>query len=492
MYDIFISHSSKDKQQFVCPLANELTKAKVKVWLDQDKIEYGDELKTSIISGIHNSLIFVIIISENYFSSNWSSLELGVLQNECDYKRCVPIIFEGCKQLVAEKYPFLLQYKYIILKNNINEIADTLINLVNNIRRESSFYNLEKTDLKMLAKELRSYNHFKLDEIAINVSIIVKDLEKSCYSALKTAVYVCKLILESVARKENIYIDNTDVFETINRAKFLNENLEAHFQYIYSLQKELSNRVNTNTLTQSELYLFELSLYSIIDWYRLSYYKKPILNMKGLYSVCPQDITEDDINEIYNIETFSLPPALIASTQITKEWYDYNPFTIIGARDKETQKLVGFIHTIPVTDEYYEQIRSGNFDDTKISLDNIRQYDMQGFYKLYLSSFCIHPKYNATQAFGLIYTEFIDFLLALATERGIFISHIIADGATQKGATLCKHIGMQKVQNSIHDTTIYEAILLPPALNTIRLENKPGLLLMKYYQNKYEEYKEIF
>lgn len=474
------------------PLADELTKKNVSVWLDRDKIEYGDEVKNSIISGIHNSLIFVVVISRNYFLSNWCSLELGILQNESDCPRCVPVIFEDCKQVVTEKYPFLLEHKYIIYENNINDILDALVNLVNNTRQESCFYNLEKTDLKKMARELRSYNCFKLDKIAIDLTTLVKNLEKNIFCALRDAVDICKMILENVAQKENIYIGNGDVFDIFAKAEVLGENLEAHIQYICRLQQKFINERKADTLIQSELYLFELSLYSIIDWYKLSYFKKPAFNSKGLYSVSPEDITENDIDEIYNIETFSLPPDLIASTQITKEWYNFNSLTIIGVRDRETEKLVGFIHTIPVTDEYYEQIRSGNFDDTIISLDEIRQYDIPGFYKLYLSSFCIHPKYRSTQAFGLIYTKFIDFLLALAIERDIFISHIIADGATPNGVALCKHIGMQKVQNSIHGTTIYEAILLPPTLNTMRLENKPGLQLLKYYQSKYEEYKELF
>ena len=112
--------------------------------------------------------------------------------------------------------------------------------------------------------------------------------------------------------------------------------------------------------------------------------------------------------------------------------------------------------------------------------------------KLYLCSFCIHPAYNTTNAFRIIYSNFIDFLLKLASEHEIFISDIIADGVTQKGSNLCESIGMTKVAKSIHNSDVYEACLIPPSLTTIKLNNRIGQQLLAYYKQMYNNYKEIF
>ena len=224
----------------------------------------------------------------------------------------------------------------------------------------------------------------------------------------------------------------------------------------------------------------------------MTYFKKPVLNTKRIIPVLPEEFTEEDIIETYKIEQLVLPSKLIASIETDIKWYKHNPLIMLGARDVDTGKLIGFFTTLPITDELYEQIRNGDFDDTKFDENHIRLYDVPGFYKLYLCSLCIHPLYNTTSAFKTIYTSFIDFLLNLAIEREIYISCIIADGVTLKGSNLCKSIGMNKITESVHNSEIFEAVLLPPTSTTLHLKNKMGQKLLAYYQRIYNEYRDIF
>lgn len=71
MFDVFISHSGKDKELFVEPLVKDLNKMGLNVWYDKNSIQSGEKVRDSIINGIKESLIFLAILSPNYFHSNW-------------------------------------------------------------------------------------------------------------------------------------------------------------------------------------------------------------------------------------------------------------------------------------------------------------------------------------------------------------------------------------------------------------------------------------
>lgn len=374
------------------------------------------------------------------------------------------------------------------------DIALRLKKLVNEKKQERGLWHIEKTDLKSLVREMYSYNNFKLEQIAIRTSCIIKKLNSELLSALNEIKMVLDIILYDVASFENIIISQeVSAIDFFLNMDFLSQNLKEHIKYLQLMyQEQIQHIQDSPKLTQENLYLTQFSLYSIIEWYMFTYFKKPTFKFKKLVPVAPEDFTREDIEESYKIEKLVLPQNLIAAPETDLQWYEYNQLTMIGARDSETQKLVGFFNTLPISDNLFEQIKKGSFDDTAISIDDIRQYDMPGFYKLYLCSFCINPAYNSTAAFKIIYTGFIDFLLDLATELEIFISDIIADGVTQKGENLCQSIGMTKVTTSDHKSNVYSASLIPPTLSSLKLNNKVGHKLITYYQRMYNEYKEIF
>jgi hypothetical protein len=41
-YDLFISHSSKEKKQYVLPICQEFEKHKINFWHDSTEIKWGD------------------------------------------------------------------------------------------------------------------------------------------------------------------------------------------------------------------------------------------------------------------------------------------------------------------------------------------------------------------------------------------------------------------------------------------------------------------
>ena len=62
-FDVFISHASEDKDDFVRDLANSLQRHGLKVWYDEFTLRVGDSLRRSIENGLKNSSYGVVVLS---------------------------------------------------------------------------------------------------------------------------------------------------------------------------------------------------------------------------------------------------------------------------------------------------------------------------------------------------------------------------------------------------------------------------------------------
>ena len=83
IYDVFISHASEDKQDFVDPLVKKLQDSGIVVWYDTLEMQWGKSLREQIDNGIKRSKFAIIILSKNFFAKKWPQRELdGILAKE--------------------------------------------------------------------------------------------------------------------------------------------------------------------------------------------------------------------------------------------------------------------------------------------------------------------------------------------------------------------------------------------------------------------------
>jgi chromosomal replication initiation ATPase DnaA len=126
-HDVFISHSSEDKDEFVRPLVNELKKNGVKVWYDEFELKLGDSLRKSIDKGLINSK------SSSFFKRNWTQYELDAFVNRemNGMKVILPIWHKVSKDEVQNFSPTLADK--VALNSSIHsivEIAQEIKNLI--------------------------------------------------------------------------------------------------------------------------------------------------------------------------------------------------------------------------------------------------------------------------------------------------------------------------------------------------------------------------
>jgi hypothetical protein len=78
-FDVFISHTSEDKDEVVRPLATALQGAGLSVWYDEFELRIGDSLRRKIDKGLSSSRFGVVVLSQAFFGRGWPEYELDGL-----------------------------------------------------------------------------------------------------------------------------------------------------------------------------------------------------------------------------------------------------------------------------------------------------------------------------------------------------------------------------------------------------------------------------
>ena len=124
MYDVFLSHASSDKLDYVEDLKKTLDILGIDVFYDKDTIEWGDKWKEKIYEGLEKSEFAIIVISEHFFGREWTEEELKNLlerQNAEGQKLILPIVHNITKDELKEKYPAVADIQAIESKDNSYE-----------------------------------------------------------------------------------------------------------------------------------------------------------------------------------------------------------------------------------------------------------------------------------------------------------------------------------------------------------------------------------
>ncbi len=131
-YDVFISHASEDKEDFVRELAEKATAAGLNVFYDEKSIRWGQGLRERIEHGLANSRFAVVVLSEAFFKKEWPKRELdGLFELEMEGKsRILPIWHKISKDEVLRNSPTLAGKLALTTASlTVDEIADKLVEI---------------------------------------------------------------------------------------------------------------------------------------------------------------------------------------------------------------------------------------------------------------------------------------------------------------------------------------------------------------------------
>ncbi|MCL8264248.1 toll/interleukin-1 receptor domain-containing protein [Acinetobacter baumannii] len=123
-YDLFISHASEDKDDFVRPLAETLQGLGLKVWYDEFSMKVGDSLRRKIDSGLRNSRYGTVVLSAYFIKKEWTNYELDALvaREMNGHKMILPIWHKITKSDVMNYSPNLADK--IALNTSVSTIEE--------------------------------------------------------------------------------------------------------------------------------------------------------------------------------------------------------------------------------------------------------------------------------------------------------------------------------------------------------------------------------
>ncbi|MCC4860129.1 molecular chaperone Tir [Vibrio lentus] len=132
-HDVFISHASEDKDNFVRPLANALIAEGLNVWYDEMTLRIGDSLRQKIDKGLVNSKVGLVVLSPSFIKKGWTNYELdGIVTRTVSGEQVLlPIWHEITKQQVVDFSPSIAdKVARSTATHTIEEIAKEIAELI--------------------------------------------------------------------------------------------------------------------------------------------------------------------------------------------------------------------------------------------------------------------------------------------------------------------------------------------------------------------------
>lgn len=132
-HDVFISHASEDKEEFVRPLVKALEAKGLKVWYDEFTLRIGDSLRRKIDQGLANSKFGIVVLSESFFKKGWTNYELDgiVSRSVSGEQQLLPIWHKVSKADVMKYSPSLVdKVARSTITHTPEEIATEIADLI--------------------------------------------------------------------------------------------------------------------------------------------------------------------------------------------------------------------------------------------------------------------------------------------------------------------------------------------------------------------------
>lgn len=121
-YDIFISHSSRDKDEVARPLAQALEDRGLQVWLDEEQLQIGDSIRRGIDAALRESRFGLVVLSPAYLNSEWGQKELDAFfaKEKYNAKGILPL-YHGISIEAVEQYWPMLADK-MLMENKLRDL----------------------------------------------------------------------------------------------------------------------------------------------------------------------------------------------------------------------------------------------------------------------------------------------------------------------------------------------------------------------------------
>ena len=133
LFDVFISHTSEDKDDVARPLAIALQAAGLSVWYDEFELRIGDSLRRKIDKGLASSRFGVVVLSQAFLGRGWPEYELDGLVTRAvsGDQVLLPIWHKVSKREVMDYSPSLAdRLARSTTTHTVEEIAAEIVDVI--------------------------------------------------------------------------------------------------------------------------------------------------------------------------------------------------------------------------------------------------------------------------------------------------------------------------------------------------------------------------
>lgn len=191
--DIFICHASEDKEIIVKPLLDALDKEKISYWYDEAEIKWGDSIPNKINEGFRISRYVIVIFSNNFLSKNWPQRELNSalnIESSTGEVKILPIIVgnDEVKAKILHQYPILNDKRYIIWKDDVNDVVEELKRCLQRSSKKIKYKNsvTKKSNLNIpIPKIPKEFSQLEKDRFIKSTFSIIKQYFINALNKLK-------------------------------------------------------------------------------------------------------------------------------------------------------------------------------------------------------------------------------------------------------------------------------------------------------------------
>lgn len=136
-------------------------------------------------------------------------------------------------------------------------------------------------------------------------------------------------------------------------------------------------------------------------------------------------------------------------------FFEKNNEAFIFIKDYEKNRLAGYLLVLPLTDEAYDTIKSGDVVDVSyLGKEHILPF-IKGRNKLYISSIVVDPDYQG-HGIGRQLLEHLFDDLTKKEEQGIITESILADTVSKGGYESLSSYGLELYKKSNHKSNTLE------------------------------------
>ena len=131
--DLFLCHSSEDKENVVIPFTKLLEARGVSYWLDQAEIKIGDSISAKIDEGLRGSRYVLAFISKSFLERKWPDRELrSALSRSLGEGsiKVLPVLVGITSKEFFRRYPLLSDIRCAILSDDLESLAGEVTEVV--------------------------------------------------------------------------------------------------------------------------------------------------------------------------------------------------------------------------------------------------------------------------------------------------------------------------------------------------------------------------